>query len=1011
MAEYDGSIRIGVLVDADNAEKQLENLKVRMSSETKEIEKQENAVSKLKAQFESLSSKSVKLAGAEKMWQELQRAQHEAAVLNEEFERLNHLAGNDLEAIPAETAERIREVSDALGVADAKAERIAADLSSMNIPLDEIDKSRTLAASLAKAEYGLYDLQSCVAQTNIEIADTQETLDKFTEEMRSMKENAEVADQSIINLNERISKLKQYIAGLEKMGIGFGYKIRDDAEAELSSLESQKRNYVKSVKEAHQSEQENELGGSSGKLRSFGEKISEVSALLKSLFVKSVGNASRHTKTLHDRVRKLGRNRGFYKAGKSANKLLDRLKHIGERILRIASSAFIFNVLSRGFSELTKQVGSYLMVDKKFAESLVRIKGNLLTAFQPIYDTIMPALNSLMSILQEASAVLAKFMAQLFGKTPKQAQENAEALHEQAKAAEEVAEETEEAKKSLASFDTIEILGQKEDDSNKNEKEEAKFDQEFEDVEVPSWLEKLGDILKEIMGWLKDFFKPLKDAWDKYGAPLIDALKRAFSSIWDLIKAIAKTFLDIWNSPLGQKTLELLFKLLTEILGIIADIADTFRKVWESGWGEKTLTNLFTLLNTILQIILDIAIAFRAAWSKYGEYVVEALFFALNAILELLISVGQAFDDAWNDNGRGQKIFETILHIIGDIFNIVGELANRLKEAWEANGNGKAIWAAILDSVQAVLDFIHKVTEATLEWAKNLDLEPLVSAFRSVMESLPPLLETIGQALYEIYTEIVLPFFSKLLEEWIPWLLEKLAALFTWLSEHKTVMKALIEVVLAFIAAWKVFTVIQAIGSIINSLDPMKIIIAAILTLIILIIANFEKIKEVVEKVVGGIVQFFKDAAQAVQDFWDSLFGGQPSGRGGGSFAGGFGGSSISYSANRPSGISVERFAAFNEAYNAASGLENIPHLAKGAVISPNHEFLAVLGDQKAGKNVEAPLSTIEQALENVLSRRSDGGGANVEIKFTGSLSQLARVLQPEITVAQQRHGPSLVTI
>ena len=40
----------------------------------------------------------------------------------------------------------------------------------------------------------------------------------------------------------------------------------------------------------------------------------------------------------------------------------------------------------------------------------------------------------------------------------------------------------------------------------------------------------------------------------------------------------------------------------------------------------------------------------------------------------------------------------------------------------------------------------------------------------------------------------------------------------------------------------------------------------------------------------------------------------------------------------------------------------SIPHLAQGAVIPPNREFLAVLGDQKSGTNIEAPLDTIQQA-------------------------------------------------
>lgn len=48
-----------------------------------------------------------------------------------------------------------------------------------------------------------------------------------------------------------------------------------------------------------------------------------------------------------------------------------------------------------------------------------------------------------------------------------------------------------------------------------------------------------------------------------------------------------------------------------------------------------------------------------------------------------------------------------------------------------------------------------------------------------------------------------------------------------------------------------------------------------------------------------------------------------------------------------------------------------IPYLAKGAVIPPNAPFLAMLGDQKHGTNIEAPLSTIEEAVERVMRRNS----------------------------------------
>ena len=78
-----------------------------------------------------------------------------------------------------------------------------------------------------------------------------------------------------------------------------------------------------------------------------------------------------------------------------------------------------------------------------------------------------------------------------------------------------------------------------------------------------------------------------------------------------------------------------------------------------------------------------------------------------------------------------------------------------------------------------------------------------------------------------------------------------------------------------------------------------------------------------------------------------------------------------------------------------------IPYLAQGAVIPPNAPFMAVLGDQKNGTNIEAPLSTIEQALRNVMAEQ---GREDINIEFIGSLAELARILTPVIT-RQQRNA------
>lgn len=56
-----------------------------------------------------------------------------------------------------------------------------------------------------------------------------------------------------------------------------------------------------------------------------------------------------------------------------------------------------------------------------------------------------------------------------------------------------------------------------------------------------------------------------------------------------------------------------------------------------------------------------------------------------------------------------------------------------------------------------------------------------------------------------------------------------------------------------------------------------------------------------------------------------------------------------------------------------------IPYLAQGAVIPPNREFLAVLGDQSSGTNIEAPLSTIQEAVAAVMQDMQDGELAALE--------------------------------
>lgn len=129
----------------------------------------------------------------------------------------------------------------------------------------------------------------------------------------------------------------------------------------------------------------------------------------------------------------------------------------------------------------------------------------------------------------------------------------------------------------------------------------------------------------------------------------------------------------------------------------------------------------------------------------------------------------------------------------------------------------------------------------------------------------------------------------------------------------------------------------------------------------------------------GGRADKLKEVAGAVKDFLKSSYE-----KVSGIFSGGGNwGSSQSYSA-MPRAMSLARSIQTPSApyvHPAIAKLSNIeiPKLATGAVLPANREFLALVGDQKHGTNVEAPLDTIRQASEeavlNVLSRLGITGG------------------------------------
>lgn len=83
--------------------------------------------------------------------------------------------------------------------------------------------------------------------------------------------------------------------------------------------------------------------------------------------------------------------------------------------------------------------------------------------------------------------------------------------------------------------------------------------------------------------------------------------------------------------------------------------------------------------------------------------------------------------------------------------------------------------------------------------------------------------------------------------------------------------------------------------------------------------------------------------------------------------------------------------------------VNTVPYLATGAVIPPRSEFLAVLGDQKNGRNLEAPESLIRQIFREETGSNQGNNTYNVSVSASGR--KLLDIVLEEGALRRNRNG------
>jgi len=89
-----------------------------------------------------------------------------------------------------------------------------------------------------------------------------------------------------------------------------------------------------------------------------------------------------------------------------------------------------------------------------------------------------------------------------------------------------------------------------------------------------------------------------------------------------------------------------------------------------------------------------------------------------------------------------------------------------------------------------------------------------------------------------------------------------------------------------------------------------------------------------------------------------------------------------------------------------------LPRLATGAVIPPRSEFMAILGDQKRGVNIETPLDTMVEAFNKALDDRGNGSGEvvieNLTIVAKMGDTEVSKTVVKGVRVAEKKLGKPL---
>lgn len=673
---------------------------------------------------------------------------------------------------------------------------------------------------------------------------------------------------------------------------------------------------------------------------------------------------------------------GLAQSGKGLQTFLNRLGSI-------AAGALVFNVISSGLSKMTQYMGQALLSSASLRTALGNLSGAAQTAAAPLIQVLTPALTALANAAATVFSYIAQLVAFLTGTTVSAASDAAAGVAGVGSAAEETAQQVKDANKSLAGFDELERLSEPQQDTGSGGGGGAGAGQIVPNYDFQGKSPFLDSVLDAIKA----------GDWYQVGELVAQKLNESMAAIdWGPIDATAIRWATNLYNGLNGAVQNLDWGLLGSTIGNGLNTVLHFIDTFFQGFDWVTLgAGIGTGLNGLFATI---------DWAALGRVLSDKFM----ALLQTLHGFVQTFD--WGS--LGLDIATMLRAALANIDRV------------QAAGDLGALAIGILTAINTALSQADwgSVGQTIMGMFAAIDWLGLIQQLVELLANTWPL----------VLTAVLIPALSA----WITGTL--LPAIGAWIT----------GVAIPAILGWLgsiVASIVSAIG-----LWPALLIaaiVALFAALVAVIVSNWEDICDwfsgAWDDFVAGWNDFWDSVAFCAQEWWKSVttewtnfwngivdkFNALKSGlsqawdafwtglsdRVGDIWNGIV--NTVKGAVNSLIGFINGMISAvvggLNSAIDALNSLSvdipdwvpvvggnrlgfsighitapQIPYLAQGAVIPPNREFLAILGDQTHGTNIEAPLETIEQAVANVMGNMLSGQMAG----FEAVVSLLQQILE-----------------